>query len=161
MEKKIKFELNHKFVKMNCMVREDGKMCPFLECNGKIFECINFTNEGVKIHRLTIPVKSKNEGMIKLGCDYLIQKILRNKQFFIGKIVEYTDDANTEEKRVVNITHDRKKRQFIIHLKTCRVILSFPYSIHTDYLCIQKLKNENIIRIFNKLASSSSIDIFL
>lgn len=161
MEKKIKFELSNKFVRMNCLTKKEGNICPFLQQNGNKFECINFTDEGIILHKKIIPEKSKiDEGMIKLGCDYVIQKILRNKSLFIGRIVEYTSGPNIVVKTISDITHNRKNRAFNILLMTPNSVMPFPFPVYTDYLCIEELKNENIIRIINKLGGSS-IDIFM
>ena len=156
--RRVSFQLTQTFVRGFCSINENGGKCPFLEIEGEKIKCINFTHEGVLLHK-----KIKKERIMLdnyCGCDYSLMKILKNKDFFIGKIVEYADGSNTEEvKKVFDIVCNRKKRTFTVLLKTDRDKIPFPFIVNFDYLSVYFLKN--IVRFTNELGYGGSIDVFV
>jgi len=161
MEGIIKFELNHKFVKINCLERENGNLCPFLECEGKTFKCINYTLAGVALHR-KIRQKINYNHLVRQGCDYIVQKFLKKKNNLTDKKVVYTDGSNTEcEKVFFDLKNNRGKNKFTVLIKAQKEILPFPMPIDGEYLSITEFKDEKIIRISNHMGMGNSIDILI
>ena len=163
MEGIIKFELNHKFVKINCLERENGNLCPFLECEGKTFKCINYTPEGVALYRELMQYEKNH--LVKQGCDYIIQKFLKKKNHLKGKRVEYSDGSNMNERKVIyDLVNKREKNKFTILIKAKNDIKPYPVPIDGNYLSITKHpeKGENgTITINNDLGFGNSIDIYM
>lgn len=153
----INFNLSSEFANSVCVVKNNGKECPFLECESEKYSCFNFTHEGVMTHR---KIRNKSVALESCGCNNVITRILKKKGFFIGKSVEYTDGKNMEDEKIlVDIKFDEPKRTLYFMIRGERDILPFPFPVHIDYLSI--LEFDGILRITNELGSKSSIDILI
>ena len=158
--KKVDFSLSSIFVRNKCMkaINSNG-ICPFLECEGKKFRCINFTQEGVDLHR---KIRRKETKLVGSGCDIVIFGIINNKNFKIGQRLEYTDGANTEDKKTFEgFKYFPEKKLFTVLIKGKNDTLPFPISINTDYLAISESEDENTISVTNQLGYGNSVDIYI
>lgn len=149
----VDFVLEKEQVSNVCMFKADGKKCYFLDTYGDEHECVKFTKNGVKIHRR---IRNRELKLQSYGCNHVIDKILEKEDFFVGKIVEYSDGANIEEKRVIHSIRHNKKELYIMLIGK-KDILPFPFYSLKGYLSISLF--ENIIRFTNELGGEHSIDI--
>lgn len=151
----VDFVLEKEQVEKVCMFKADGKKCQFLDTYGDEHECVKFTKDGVKIHRR---IRNRNAKFQSYGCNHVIDKILQKEDFFVGKIVEYSDGANMEEKRTIHsFRHDKKELYVMLIGK--KDILPFPFYSLKGYLSISQF--DNTIRFTNNLGGEHSIDILI
>jgi len=151
---RINFDLNDEFIRIYCRKNNEGMLCPFLLAG----ECVNFTHEGVSLHR---EIRSTEVVFKQKGCDYVLIKILLNKKdFFIGRSVEYTDGSNLDDPKILHdLEYDRKKNKFSVLIKSKNDKFPFPISIQTDYLSFLQTRDSLIIT--DELGHGNSITVKL
>lgn len=141
------FELNKTFILEQCRMSD----CPFLVSTA----CSNFTYTGVKTRKKEW---GKNH-LAEHGCCNVLLAILENKDFFIGKRLNYSDGSNQEEIKILtDIRFDLTKRNKLeLMVKTKRDKIPFVIAFNTDYLSMEFMDEKNVTFIDH--LSKVSVDI--
>lgn len=157
----VDFSISGEFAKTRCFVFEKGGLCRFLEVEVKDYHCSQCKREGVALNR---KLRSERPTLIRKGCDEVVVRILKNEDFFIGKLVHYTDGTNADDKKILcGFKYDGKKHVFTVMLKGEKDFKPFPFPVHLEYLIIEEIETENgkILRFSNDLGFGHSIDVYL